>query len=467
MVVLVLVPVSSPLLKKQGLDQNILKNYRPVSNLPFVSKLLERVVLKQLNSHLASNNLLEKNQSAYRQGHSTETALLDVTSSLLENTDNGMVSILSLLDLSAAFDTIDQDILLKRLETSFGIEGIALKWFKSYMTGRKQTVCVNGTKSESVPLEYGVPQGSVLGPILFSLYTQPIAELVEKNECVYHKFADDTQIGNAGTPSNFDEVRGKIEDCIDEVGMWMSCNRLKLNEDKTEALKIGTKAKCKSVQCDGIKVGNNEIPFKPHVKNLGVYLDSHLDMTRQVSHICSSTYLEIRRIGKIRKLLTLKTAKQLTCARVLSRIDYGNALLAGAAKTQISRLQKVQNSAAKMILRKKRRDHAKPLLAELHWLPVEQRIQYKLSTLAYRHFEGSLPPYLSERLTTYVPARTLRSASESLLCAPIPNLKTAGERAFNYQASKTWNSLPPELRQSKSLQSFKKNLKTHLFRSAN
>ena len=190
-------------------------------------------------------------------------------------------------------------------------------------------------------------------------------------------------------------------------------------------------------------------------------------MTRQVSHICSSSYLEIRRLSKIRKLLTLKTAKQLTCARVLSRLDYGNALLAGAAKEQISRLQTVQNSAAKMILRKKRRDHAKPLLATLHWLPVEQRIQYKLSTFAYRHFEGSLPPYLSERLTTYVPARVLRSSSDSLLSIPIPNLKTAGERAFNYQASKTWNSLPTELRQSKSLQSFKKSLKTHLFRSCN
>ena len=326
---------------------------------------------------------------------------------------------------------------------------------------------MNGTHSDPVPLEFGVPQGSVLGPILFSLYTQPIAELVEKNECFYHKFADDTQIGNAGVPSDFGQVREKIEDCIDEVGNWMSCNRLKLNEDKTEALKMGTKAKCKSVQCDRIKVGNSDIPFKPHVKNLGVYLDSNLDMTRQVSHICSSTYLEIRRIGKIRKLLTLKTAKQLTCARVLSRIDYGNALLAGTSKEQISRLQKVQNSAAKMILRKKRSDHAKPLLAELHWLPVEQRIQYKLSTLAYRHFEGSLPPYLSDRLITYVPARTLRSASESRLCAPIPNLKTAGERAFNYQASKTWNSLPIKVRQSKSLQSFKRSLKTHLFRSGN
>ena len=454
----------SPLLKKRGLDQNTLKNYRPVSNLPFVSKILERVVLKQLNSHLASNNLLEKHQSAYRQGHSTETALLDVTSTLLENADNGKVSILSLLDLSAAFDTIDHKILLKRLETTFGIEGVALNWFKSYMTDRKQTVCVKGTRSDPVSLEFGVPQGSVLGPILFSLYTQPIAELVEKNECVYHKFADDTQIGNAGAPNDFDEVQDKIEDCIDEVGIWMSCNRLKLNEDKTEALKMGTKAKCKSVKCEGIKVGNNDIPFKPHVKNLGVYLDSHLDMTRQVSHICSTSYLEIRRLGKIRKLLTLNTAKQLTCAQVLSRLDYGNSLLAGASKEQILRLQKVQNSAAKMVLRKKRRDHAKPLLAALHWLPVEQRIQYKLGTLAYRHFEGSLPPYLSERLTTYVPARLLRSSSDSLLCTPIPKLKTAGEKAFDYQAAKAWNSLPSEVRQSKSIQSFKKNLKTHLFR---
>ena len=171
-------------------------------------------MLKQLNSHLTCNNLLEKHHSAYRQGHSIETALLDVTSSLLENADNGKVSILSLLDLSAAFDTIDQDILLERLETTFGIEGIALNWFKSYMTERKQTVSVNGTHSKSVPLEYGVPQGSVLGPILFSLYTQPIAELIEQNECVHHKFANDTQIGKTGIPSDFDEVRGKMEDCI-------------------------------------------------------------------------------------------------------------------------------------------------------------------------------------------------------------------------------------------------------------
>ena len=125
----------SPLLKT--LDQNTLKNYRPVSNLPFVSKILERVVIKQLNSHLVSNNLLEKHQSAYCQGHSTETALLDVTSTLLENADNGNVSILSLLDMSAAFDTIDHKILLKRLETTFGIEGVALNWFKSYMTDKK------------------------------------------------------------------------------------------------------------------------------------------------------------------------------------------------------------------------------------------------------------------------------------------------------------------------------------------
>ena len=163
--------IIKPLLKKNGLDANDCNNYRPVSNLPFVSKLLERVVLQQLVQHLNANNLLDPFQSAYRHGHSCETALLRVLNDVLCSTDRGDLSLLVLLDLSAAFDVIDHELLLSRLQNEMGITGTALRWFSSYLVDRTQHVVVKQASSQSTLLNCGVPQGSVLGPILFSIYT--------------------------------------------------------------------------------------------------------------------------------------------------------------------------------------------------------------------------------------------------------------------------------------------------------
>ena len=165
-----------PLLKKTGLDCNVLKNYRPVSNLPFLSKILEKVVLKQLQKHLSENNLLETNQSAYRKDHSTETAVLSVFDGLLKKADERLVSLIALLDLSAAFDTLDHSILLTRLDVTFGVRGTAYKWFLSYLQDRQQSVLIDGVLSN--PMWYGVPQGSVLGPVLFTLYSQPLSDVI-------------------------------------------------------------------------------------------------------------------------------------------------------------------------------------------------------------------------------------------------------------------------------------------------
>ena len=175
-----------PLLKNAGLDCNNLKNFRPVSNLPFVSKILEKVVLCQLQQHLNHNNLLEVNQSAYRKGHSVETATLSVMDNLLTKSDEKLISMIALLDLSAAFDTLDHAILLRRLEHSFGIRGNVLKWFTSYVSQRSQSVSVNESISNPRPLTYGVPQGSVLGPVLFTLYSQPLSDVISQFNCSFH-----------------------------------------------------------------------------------------------------------------------------------------------------------------------------------------------------------------------------------------------------------------------------------------
>ena len=184
----------TPILKKASLDWNTLKNYRPVSNVNFLCKLIEKAAINQVNEHLESNALDEVMQSAYKCRHSTETALLRVKEDIVKALDCNKAVFLIMLDLSATFDTIDHSILFNRLAVDFGIKGTVLNWFKSYMTGRSFRVCVGGTKSETMSLQFGVPQGSIIGPKAITMYSQPVAEIIRRHGVQYHIYADDTQL---------------------------------------------------------------------------------------------------------------------------------------------------------------------------------------------------------------------------------------------------------------------------------
>jgi hypothetical protein len=185
-----------PLLKKSGLDKEDLNNFRPVANLSFLGKMIERVVSPRLLSVIAEYDLQDPFQSAYRANHSTETALLRVHNDILRAMDSGKITALILLDLSAAFDTVDHKILLHRLETNIGITGAALRWCQSYLQNRSQCVRIGQSSSEAVALDYSVPQGSVLGPQWFIIYTLPVRIIIQKHKLQYHIYADDTQIYN-------------------------------------------------------------------------------------------------------------------------------------------------------------------------------------------------------------------------------------------------------------------------------
>lgn len=458
--------IVSPLLKKPGLDPNNLKHFRPVSNLPFVSKILERVVLKQLLKHLSDNGLLEVRQSAYRKGHSTETAVLSVLNGLLVNADSRLVSLVALLDLSAAFDTLDHSVLLKRLELTFGVRDTTLAWFTSYVQNRFQSVIVDGMMSAPCPLAFGVPQGSVLGPVLFTLYSQPLSDVIASHNCDFHKYADDTELSKSAAPGEFSTAQSAVQDCVAGVLSWMNSNCLMLNTDKTEVMPVGAPSRLRLVGGGSVSIGGSDIHFQTSVKYLGVKIDQTLSMQEHIGSVCRASFLELRRIASIRRYLSTSASAKLVSAMVTSRFDYCNSILAGLPAEQISRLQRVQNNAARLVFKKKKNDHVTTLLKELHWLPIKFRIQFKIAVLAYRHFDGSLPPYLSDALCTYQPSRSLRSSVERLLKIPKCNLKTAGNRSFSFVAPSIWNSLPTSLRDLPTLSQFRVHLKTYLFQQA-
>ena len=234
----------TPLLKKPSLDPELLKHYRPVSNLSFLSKTLERVVANRLRAYMEANTLHDPLQSAYKSGHSTETALIKVQNDLLRSIDDRGVSVLVLLDMSAAFDTVDHDVLLSRLHW-MGIRDAPLRWFRSYLTDRKQYVKIQDSKSNTTSLSSGVPQGSVLGPLLFLVYLLPLRHIINAHNMAMHGYADDTQLyvslTKPGDPAVVRTDCLRIERCLSDIQSWMALNKLKLNPEKTDIMLLGLK----------------------------------------------------------------------------------------------------------------------------------------------------------------------------------------------------------------------------------
>ena len=453
-----------PLLKKSSLDKEILKNFRPVSNLAYVGKLIEKVAGDQLNDHRAEHDLNPLNQSAYRKYHSIETALVKITNDILGAMDKKLCVGLVLLDLSAAFDTISHSILLRRLEEDYGVKGASLLWMESYFSGRTQAVNINGSLSGPTPLTTGMPQGSRIGPNEFPGYTSPIFAIAEKHKVNIHMYADDTQLYLPFKVEEYAGAMSRLEECISEIRTWLSENHLKLNDDKTEFVLIGQKHLLKNIDGDlSITIGNSTIPASENAKNIGAYIDSELNMKSHVNYIAKSAYYHLRNIGHIRSSITEHTAATLIHAFISSRLDNMNSLLVGLPECVVRKLQIVQNNAARLVTRTKRRDHITPVMKELHWLPVTARIKFKICLLTFKALNGLAPGYLTSLLSRYQPGRHLRSANSGFLKIKVPRLKTVGGRAFSTVAPKYWNKLPANIRNCEFIDTFKKRLKTHLF----
>ena len=244
----------------------------------------------------------------------------------------------------------------------------------------------------------------------------------------------------------------------------MADNFLKLNDEKTELLFLGSSRNLSKLTIESVQVGETQVKSSNHVRNIGATFDPNLKMEQQVSVTCKSAWYSLFQIGKIRPYITQDETKSIVHAYITSKIDQNNSLLIGCPDHLTAKLQKVQNAAAKIIFKAKKYDHVTVLLKDLHWLPASKRIIFKVLLLCYKALHDEGPQYLKDLLKWHTPSRVLRSSNEHLLVIPKTKLKSFGDRAFSVAAPRLWNSLPLTLRRSASTDAFKRNLKTFLFK---
>ena len=445
-----------PILKKSGLDPEVLKNYRPVSNLLSLGILIEKVVKKRLNQHMDVNNLHTKQQHGYKICHSTETLLVRLVDDVLVGFDSNTGTILLLLDMSAAFDTVDIQKLLHVLETDIGIRGTALAWFRSFLVGRTQRVKVKGSLSEILPVLFGVPQGSVLGPVLFNIYTRSLYAIIRKLGFNTSGYADDNNAYMSfALTFQHNIITSKLPTLMNSITDWMNSHFLKINPDKTEIMLLLPNNLKNHHTINGSFIEGNCIRFSDTAKNLGFKFDKFLTMNSHVNDIVSHCYKMLADVGRIRNLLSNKQTELLVHAIVSSRLDYCNLLLLGVNKSVINKFQKVQNTAARMIAKLRKYESVRETLKDLHWLRVEERVIFKLLVFVFKCINGLAPSTITELISIKNPQTVLLHET---------NFKSShGRRSFSYCAPKYWNNLPMNIRKSDNLTSFKKMTKYLLF----
>ena len=464
-----------PLFKKE--DPTIPKNYRPVSLLPITSKILERAVYNQLIKYLEDNQLLHPSHHGFRKSHSTTTALLEMYSPWVEAAEEDKITAVVLLDLSAAFDLVDKDILIGKLKL-YGLDESLTCWMESYLTERNQQVYMDGELSKSLPVNIGVPQGSILGPILYCILVNDLPEVAHNHGTAENSpsfwnnyctacggiscFADDSSLSKSSSdPMSLNQ---EIKEKYEEISEYMASNRLVLNSDKTHLLVMASKLKHKKHGDYGVflDTGNELILPKDHEKLLGCHISSDFTWNEHLENNEFSLQRQITsRINALRKIghsASFETRKMVANGIVISRIIYVIQVWGGTKEYLIKMLQVLQNKAARFVTKLDIFTSQKTLLLQCGWLSVKQLVEYHSLVMIFKAKSDKKPVFMEKAISKTFQYRTRASTSGCIL----ENEKISSDiskESFLIKSTRMWNRLPPHVKQAETLQKFKWKLK--------
>ena len=441
-----------------------------MSNLCFLSKLVEHCMLKQLINHCNTNCLIPNFQSAYRENYSTETSLIRMCNDILWSMEKQEITMMVTLSLSAAFDTVDHDTLISILQEDYWVTGKAQQWFETYLRPCQFKVCRGNEYSTPQQLPFSVPQGSCSGANVFTCYSA-LLDMIVPADITISGFADDHSLRKSFPAHNLGKpncMQRELEHTWAVIKSWMDTIRMRLNTDKMEYITFGSKVQLQKISKQPLTTGNHTIQMSSDIKYLGGTLDSQLNFNKVITMKIWKVMSNFTGIKAIHKYLTKQACMTLVLSLCVTHLDYGNTLLYGLPKKSIKRLQMVQNMCSKLVLQCSKYSSATQALMDLHWLPIEQCIQYKILTITYRSIQNRTPKYIMDLLKPDEPIRGNIWSNESGLKLKVPPIKynTIATRSFSYAAATLWNGLPTNIRGFKTLDRFKGSLKTYLYRKA-
>ena len=432
-------------------------NNRPISLLPVLSKILERIVHNQFVNFLVTNNKLSIHQSGNKQLHSTETLGLLFTSHLLRAIDEKKVTAVMLLDLSKAFDSINHQTLLIQLK-GFDVSPGALSWFESYLTDRQQCVRINNSRSNFLTIQHGVPQGSILGPLLFNLYINDLPSMC--NTCSIESYVDDSKLYLSFPGKDVDSSLRVLKEDLLRVASWCCTNGLLINPKKTKFCVFGSEKMLARTTIPSLTFLGEELQAEDHVKDLGIILDKGLTFTQHIDSLVSDLMGKLLMISRISHLFDKASLFTIINSLVFSKMFYCSTVWAGTTKSNISKLQLVLNFAARLLSGKRKYDHISPTLKSLNLLPVSQLLTLRDSIMMFKIMNKQAPNYLLQLFNTRSSIHNYNTRNKDNLNIPKCRTTITQQNSFEHRGTKVWNSIPQEIKNSsKTVYSFKRSLK--------
>ena len=441
---------------KEG-DRAERSNYRPISVLPVISRLFEKLVFNQLYEYLVKNKLIHPGQSGFLKLHSTLTCLLKNTDDWYSGLDTGQMVGTVFIDLKKAFDTVDHDLLCKKLE-HYGVQQRELSWFQSYLSNRKQFCRVGGVDSRTGVVEIGVPQGSCLGPLLFLIYINDLPSAVQGS--TVSMYADDTSL--CLKSRDISQLNEAINDDLAHLDSWLKGNKLSLNVAKTQSMLIATKPKHRTLNNAAeklhLKIRGSELDVVNKTKYLGVHVDNSLDWKEHIKTVSTKVSRAIGFLKHAKNILPIASLKTLYSSIVEPHFRYCCSVWGCCGTTDIDQLQKLQNRAARIVTNSSFGAPSRPLIESLGWKTVRELVDQDSRLMVYKSINGLAPQYMSDLFTrnSACSSRNLRNTKTDLR---LPRKTSAnGQKCFSYRGAKLWNNLSAEIKQAPSFAVFKQNI---------